>query len=139
MSARKREGDGATPVGIYPLRRLLYRPDRGKRPHVALPIHAIRPGEGWSDDPKDPNYNRMIRLPSAYSAETLCRGDHLYDLVLVIGHNDRPRVRGRGSAVFIHLAKPGYTPTEGCIALSRPDFLALLREVTPDTLIEIRG
>ncbi|MFD0985773.1 L,D-transpeptidase family protein [Methyloligella solikamskensis] len=139
VSALKHEGDGTTPVGRYPLRALLYRADRVSRPQTELPVHAIGDDDGWSDDPKDRNYNRMIRLPSLRSAEGLKRQDHLYDLVLVMGYNDLPRVRGKGSAVFVHLARPGYTPTEGCVALSKRDFLALLAEIGPETEIEIRG
>ncbi len=139
VSALKREGDGASPLGLWPLRALMYRADRVARPQTSLPIHAIGDDDGWSDDAADRNYNRMVRLPSPRSAEGLMRQDHLYDLILVMGYNDRPRVRGKGSAIFIHLARPGYLPTEGCIALSKPDFLALLREVGPETRIEIRG
>ncbi|ODA68015.1 L,D-transpeptidase catalytic domain [Methyloligella halotolerans] len=139
LGVLKREGDGLTPLGVFPLRQLLYRDDRVMRPRTLIPVHAIRASDGWSDDSDDRNYNRMIALPSPRSAETLKREDHLYDLVLVMGYNDCPRVRGRGSAVFIHLARPEYTPTEGCIALSKRDFLALLREVGPGTRIEVRG
>lgn len=139
ITALKREGDGATPLGVFPLRMLLYRADRTRWPSTVLPSHAIGPDDGWSDDPADRNYNRMIRLPSMGSAEGLKRQDHLYDLVLVMGYNDLPRVRGRGSAIFIHLARPGYLPTEGCIAVSKRDFLALIREAGPKTVIEIRG
>lgn len=139
ISALKREGDGATPAGCFLLRRLLYRRGRVMPPRSALPASAISSNDGWSDDPADRNYNRMIRLPSRRSAEELKRQDHLYDLILVMGYNDMPRVRGKGSAVFIHLARPGYQPTEGCIALSKRDLLALLRQAGPETLIEIRG
>jgi len=139
VSALKREGDGASPLGVWPLRFSMYRADRVARPQTSLGVHAIGKDDGWSDDPADRNYNRMIRLPSPRSAEGLKREDHLYDLVLVVGYNDHPRSRGKGSAIFIHLARPGYAPTEGCVALSKRDFLALLREVGPETKIEIRG
>jgi L,D-peptidoglycan transpeptidase YkuD (ErfK/YbiS/YcfS/YnhG family) len=125
----KREGDGGTPLGRFPVRLVLYRADRAFRPRVPLPLHAIRETDGWCDDPGDRNYNRLIRLPSARSAEGLKRDDHLYDLVLVLGYNDRPRIKGKGSAIFVHLARPGYTPTEGCIAFSRRDLLAVLAEI----------
>jgi L,D-peptidoglycan transpeptidase YkuD (ErfK/YbiS/YcfS/YnhG family) len=108
------------------------------RPRTRLPVRAIRADDGWCDDPTSRNYNRLIKLPSKRSAEGLRREDHLYDLVLVLGYNDRPRVRGRGSAIFVHLARPGYTPTEGCIALSRRDLSALLAQVGPRTLLDIR-
>jgi len=125
----KREGDGGTPLGRFPIRLVLYRADRALRPRGPLPVRAIRETDGWCDDPADRNYNRLIRLPSLRSAEGLKRADDLYDFVLVLGYNDRPRIRGRGSAIFVHLARPGYTPTEGCIAFSRRDLLAVLAEI----------
>jgi L,D-peptidoglycan transpeptidase YkuD (ErfK/YbiS/YcfS/YnhG family) len=133
----KREGDGGTPLGRLPIRLVLYRPDRIRRPRTPLPVHAIRADDGWCDDPTDRNYNRLIRLPSPSSAERLMRADRLYDLVLVLGYNDRPRIKGKGSAIFVHLARPGYTPTEGCIALSRRDLLAVLAEVRRGTTIAV--
>lgn len=125
----KREGDGGTPLGRFPIRVVLYRADRVSRPRVPLPIRAIRPDDGWSDDPSDRNYNRLIRLRSKQSAEGLMRDDNLYDYVLVLGYNDRPRIKGRGSAIFVHLARPEYTSTEGCIAFSRADLTAVLAEI----------
>ena len=133
----KREGDGGTPMGRFPIRLVLYRPDRVPRPRTPLPVHAIRADDGWCDDPADRNYNRLIRLPSPRSAEGLMRPDALYDLVLVLGYNDRPRIKGKGSAIFVHLARPGYTPTEGCIAFSRRDLLAVLAEVRRGTTIVV--
>ncbi|ODR97314.1 hypothetical protein AUC69_11840 [Methyloceanibacter superfactus] len=131
----KREGDGGTPLGRFPIRLVLYRADRGRRPRTSLPVRAIRDTDGWCDDPLDRNYNRLITLPSSRSAEGLKRGDHLYDLVFVLGYNDRPRMRGKGSAIFMHLARDGYTPTEGCIALSRRDLDAVLAEIRRGTEI----
>jgi L,D-peptidoglycan transpeptidase YkuD (ErfK/YbiS/YcfS/YnhG family) len=135
LRALKREGDGGTPLGRFPVRWVLYRADRLARPHTKLPLHAIRDSDGWCDDPSDRNYNRLIRLPSRRSAEGLKRSDALYDLVLVLGYNDRPRVRGRGSAIFVHLARPGFTPTDGCIALARHDLLMLLSQLRRGSVI----
>jgi L,D-peptidoglycan transpeptidase YkuD (ErfK/YbiS/YcfS/YnhG family) len=129
MRALKREGDGGTPLGRFLVRQVLYRADRVPRPRTALPVRAIRDDDGWCDDPADRNYNRLIDLPSRRSAEGLKREDHLYDLVLVLGYNDRPRVRGRGSAIFVHLARAGFTPTDGCIALTQHDLTMLLSEL----------
>ena len=109
IRALKREGDGGTPLGRFPIRQVLYRADRGPRPRTELPVRTIREDDGWCDDPSDRNYNRLIKLPSKGSAEGLKRTDHLYDLVLVLGYNDLPRVRGKGSAIFVHLARPGLT------------------------------
>jgi len=129
----KREGDGGTPLGRFPVRLVLYRADRISRPRTPLPVRAIRATDGWCDDPADRNYNRLITLPSTQSAERLKRDDDLYDLVLVLGYNDRPRIKGKGSAIFVHLAREGHTPTEGCIAFSRADLLAVLAELRRGT------
>jgi L,D-peptidoglycan transpeptidase YkuD (ErfK/YbiS/YcfS/YnhG family) len=125
----KREGDGGTPLGRFPIRLVLYRTDRVSRPRVPLPVRAIRADDAWCDDPDDRNYNRLIRLSSKRNVESLMRDDPLYDYVLVLGYNDRPRIKGRGSAIFVHLARRRYTPTEGCIAFSRVDFSAVLAEI----------
>jgi L,D-peptidoglycan transpeptidase YkuD (ErfK/YbiS/YcfS/YnhG family) len=119
------------------VRQVLYRADRGPRPRTQIPVRAIHDADGWCDDPADRNYNRLIKLPSRRSAEGLKRADRLYDLVLVLGYNDVPRVRGRGSAIFIHLARPGLTPTDGCIALSQHDLRMLLAQLRPDSTISI--
>jgi L,D-peptidoglycan transpeptidase YkuD (ErfK/YbiS/YcfS/YnhG family) len=137
IRALKREGDLGTPLGRFPVRHVLYRADRIPRPRTVLPVRAIRDHDGWCDDPADRNYNRLIALPSRRSAEGLKRGDHLYDLVLVIGYNDLPRVRGKGSAIFVHLARPGFTPTEGCIALNRRDLTMLLAELRSGSSIAV--
>lgn len=127
----KREGDGATPAGCFPLRRLLFRPDRGPPPATALPAEALTPAHGWCDDPSHPDYNREVRLPHPARCESLWRDDGLYDLIVVLGHNDAPVVPGLGSAVFLHLARDGYAATEGCVALGRDDLLALLALLAP--------
>ncbi|MGL4960592.1 MAG: L,D-transpeptidase family protein [Inquilinus sp.] len=134
----KREGDGATPTGRFPLRRALYRPDCGPAPATALPCAAIAPKDGWCDDPADPAYNRPVRLPYPARHERMWRDDALYDLVIVIGHNDDPPVAGLGSAVFVHLARPDWAPTEGCVALARADLLELLAAAGPGDSLVIR-
>jgi L,D-peptidoglycan transpeptidase YkuD (ErfK/YbiS/YcfS/YnhG family) len=116
--ALKREGDGATPMGLFTVCQVLYRPDRVSRPRTSLPVQAVRRSDGWCDDARDGNYNRKVRLPYGASAETLWRDDHMYDVVVILDHNRRPRTKGRGSAIFMHIARPGYAPTAGCIALS---------------------
>ncbi len=133
LRALKREGDGGTPLGRFPIRRVLYRADRVPRPRVPFPVRAIRGGDGWCEDPADRNYNRLVKISPRSAADRLQRADHLYDVILVLGHNDRPRVRGKGSAIFVHLARDGLTPTAGCIALSRRDLLALLAELRSDS------
>jgi L,D-peptidoglycan transpeptidase YkuD (ErfK/YbiS/YcfS/YnhG family) len=128
IGVQKREGDGATPCGAFALRRVFYRPDREPRPQTALPCQATAPTDGWCDAPSDAAYNRLVALPYPASAENLWREDGLYDLIAVLGHNDDPVVPGQGSAIFLHLAAPDYTPTAGCIALARNDLLAVFRD-----------
>ncbi len=123
---RKREGDGATPAGLLPLRRLHYRADRGPIPATALPRSPIAPDDGWCDDPAHPDYNRLVRRPFAASHEEMWRSDDLYDIVGELGWNDAPVVPGRGSAIFLHLARADYGPTAGCVALARADLLEVL-------------
>ena len=137
-AADKREGDGATPLGVWPIRRLLYRPDRGPPPATGLPTAPIAPEDGWCDAPLDPAYNRPVRLPYPASAERMWRDDHLYDLVGVLAHNDDPPVPGMGSAIFLHLASHDYSPTAGCVALAWDDMLKLLSLAGPGSAIEVR-
>lgn len=133
----KREGDGGTPLGRFPMRQVLYRADRIPRPRTKLPVRAIRADDGWCENPADRNYNRLVKLSPRSGADRLQRADQLYDLVLVLGHNDRPRVKGKGSAIFVHLARPGYAPTAGCIALAKRDLLTLLAQARPDSAIVV--
>ncbi len=134
----KREGDGVTPIGRFGLVSVLYRPDRLRRPDTALPVAAIRRESGWCDDPQDRHYNRPVRLPFAASHEALWRSDHLYDLLVVLDFNLlRPR-RGAGSAIFLHLAAPGFTPTAGCVAVTEQIMRRILARAGPGTVIDIR-
>jgi L,D-peptidoglycan transpeptidase YkuD (ErfK/YbiS/YcfS/YnhG family) len=133
IRADKREGDGATPVGLLPLREVLYRADRIPAPNSAVPVRPLAPSDGWCDDPAHPAYNRPIRLPTAARAEALWRDDASYDIIGVLGWNDDPVQPGRGSAIFLHVARPDFAPTEGCIALA-PD---VLRHVIAQGLTEI--
>lgn len=137
IKANKREGDGGTPRGIFRLKRLWWRPDRLARPRTALPVHPIGREDAWSEDPQDRRYNRPVRRRAGEPGDRLWRDDHLYDLIVEIDHNDRPRIAGRGSAVFIHLARPGFTPTAGCVGLERNRLLRLLTRLGPKTRIEI--
>lgn len=137
VSKAKREGDGTTPVGDFPLRRAYYRPDRVAEPDTGLPCRPLKIDDGWCDEPTDPCYNRLVRLPHGGSAETLWRDDALYDIIVVIGFNDDPIERGRGSAIFLHLAKPDYAPTEGCVAVAPGDIGPILAKLGPESLIRI--
>lgn len=133
----KTEGDGATPLGQYRLRRVLYRADRLETPVTRLPVRAIRPDDGWCDAPDDPAYNRPVRLPYPASAETLTREDALYDIIVILAHNDSPPVPGLGSAIFFHLEKQDYRPTLGCVAISRADMLEVLKGADAQTVLDI--
>ncbi len=133
----KREGDGTTPAGRFLLRRVMYRPDRLERPATVLPVGELEPADGWCDDPGDPLYNKPVRLPFAAGHEVLWRGDGIYDLMVVLGHNDDPVAAGKGSAVFLHVARPGYPPTGGCVALALDDLLELLGDCAPETFLRV--
>jgi L,D-peptidoglycan transpeptidase YkuD (ErfK/YbiS/YcfS/YnhG family) len=122
----KREGDGATPAGLLPLRRVLYRADRVRPPDCTVPVEPVAPTDGWCDDPSHRDYNRMVRLPHEGRYEELWRQDALYDLIGVLGWNDAPVHRDRGSAIFLHVAQRDYGPTEGCVALAVGDLQRVL-------------
>ncbi len=136
VRADKTEGDEATPAGLLTLRRVLYRADRGRMPACAVPVEPLAPDDGWCDDPTHRDYNRMVRLPHPARHERLWRDDAVYDVIGVLGWNDSPVERGRGSAIFLHVARLNLSPTEGCIALPEP----VLRQVLAAGLdaIEVR-
>jgi L,D-peptidoglycan transpeptidase YkuD (ErfK/YbiS/YcfS/YnhG family) len=134
----KREGDGATPAGLFPLRRVLFRPDRVNAPRCVLPVAPIAREDGWCDDPANAAYNRQVRLPFGGRHEILWRDDGVYDLIVIIGHNDDPPIAGKGSAIFVHVARPDFAPTEGCVALAMPDLLRVLEGVDADSRVNIR-
>jgi L,D-peptidoglycan transpeptidase YkuD (ErfK/YbiS/YcfS/YnhG family) len=138
IKANKREGDGATPRGTFRLIRLWFRADRGPRPMTELPLRRIGPLDAWCEDPADRRYNRPFRLAPGQAGDRLRREDHLYDLIIEIDHNVRPRIARHGSAVFIHLARPGFRPTAGCIGLQGGTLRRLLARLGPRTRIEIQ-
>ena len=133
----KREGDGASPLGLWPIRRVLYRADRIARPTTSLPLSVIQPHDGWCDAPDDPAYNQFVGLPYPASAEALWREDGVYDIVVILGHNDDPPVSQMGSAIFLHLARPDWTPTQGCVALQMRDLLHVLAMAEPGAVLAI--
>lgn len=135
--ADKVEGDGATPVGSFRLKRVFYRGDRLQRPMTRLPVQEIHEDDGWCDDTDDPAYNTLIKCPFKARHEAMWRDDNLYDVVIEISHNDDPPIPGDGSAIFIHIAKPNYEATQGCIALAQSDLLKILETASTDTRIVI--
>ncbi len=137
VRAEKCEGDGVTPVGVFALRRVLYRADRMAAPETGLKVAPIGESDGWCDDSGDPNYNRPVALPYTASHERLWREDAVYDLIVVLGHNDDPPQPGLGSAIFLHVARPEYEPTQGCVALALGDLLAVLAVCEPGDVIRV--
>ena len=129
ISDQKREGDGATPIGNFPLRRVFYRPDRLEKPETVLQTVALTETSGWCDDPDEKVYNTLIELPFSGSHEVMWREDAAYDVVVELGYNDAPAAPGRGSAIFLHVQKNNFSPTEGCVAVELPTLLNILKAV----------
>jgi len=143
-AAHKCEGDGATPEGTWPMRKLHYRADRLAAPATGLPSRKIEMDDGWCDAPNDPAYNRPVKLPYPARTETLMRDDALYNIIIELGYNDAPPVAGKGSAIFFHVARaedgkgtPAFKPTEGCVAVEQEDLLAIAAQLTRDMVMRI--
>ena len=134
----KREGDGATPRGRFRLVRLWWRADRSPRPATTLPSRRIGPQDAWCEDPSGRRYNRHVLVPADGAGDRLRRADHLYDFIIEISHNARPRVTRRGSAVFIHVARPDLGPSAGCVTMPKARLRGLLRKLGARTRIIIR-
>ncbi len=133
----KREGDGASPIGFWPFRHVFYRADRLEKPVTDLPVTALQADDGWCDAPENHQYNKAVKLPYPASHERLWRSDAVYDLIIVLGFNDEPVISGRGSAIFLHLARETYTPTRGCIALNLTDMKTVLSHAGPQQGLRI--
>lgn len=134
----KREGDGKTPLGRWPMREILFRADRLPLPVTSLPVRVLNPRDGWCENPDDPAYNKPVRLPYRVAVDAMWRDDHLYDLIVVLGYNDAPVRAGAGSAIFMHIARPDYAPTAGCVALRQEDLLAVLREADAGSCVVVK-
>ncbi|MBV8889588.1 MAG: L,D-transpeptidase family protein [Alphaproteobacteria bacterium] len=139
IRADKKEGDGATPSGTFPLLSGFYRADRVPALRTDLAMRPLGRADGWVDDPADPDYNRLVALPYPARVEELWREDGLYDVLVVIGYNTDPVVPGAGSAIFLHVARPDFSPTDGCVAVARDTLIALLRVLGPGSTITIRA
>ena len=137
IRANKREGDGGTPKGKFRPRRLWWRADRHPRPRTFLPVRAIRPEDAWCEDPQSRHYNQPVRLDRDRGGDRLKRDDHLYDFIVEIDHNSSPRIAGRGSAVFFHLARENFSPTAGCVSMTKGAMLRLLQRLGSETKIVI--
>ena len=137
LAVRKVEGDGATPVGTYRLEEVYFRADRLGRFPTGLSLFALRQQDGWCDAIGDRNYNRLVCHPYAGRAEQLWRQDELYEVVAVLSFNRLPRIQGRGSAIFLHVARPGFAPTEGCIAMRKHELVRLLGKLRRGDAVSI--
>jgi L,D-peptidoglycan transpeptidase YkuD (ErfK/YbiS/YcfS/YnhG family) len=137
IRANKREGDGGTPKGTFRPRQLWWRADRSPRPRTFLAVRAIGPEDAWCEDPSSRHYNQPVRRHRSGGGDRLKRDDHLYDFIVEIDHNCSPRIKGRGSAVFLHLARENFGPTAGCVSMTKSAMLRLLARLGPDTKIVI--
>ena len=137
-AAAKREGDGASPAGVWALTGLYWRADRGRRPATALAATPLGPQQGWAEALEDPAYNRPIRHPHPFPADRMARGDRLYDICVITSHNTNPVAPGAGSAIFVHLWRRPRWPTAGCIAFRRPDLAWILARWRPASRLVIR-
>jgi L,D-peptidoglycan transpeptidase YkuD (ErfK/YbiS/YcfS/YnhG family) len=137
IRANKREGDGGTPKGTFHPLRLWWRSDRHRRPSTFLPVRTIGAKDAWCEDVSSRHYNQPVRLASNQGGDRLTRDDHLYDFIIEIDHNTHPRIAGRGSAVFLHLARTDFSPTAGCVSMTRSAMLRLLKRLGPETKIVI--
>ena len=135
----KSEGDGMTPIGIWPVRCLYFRPDRITLPSCALTQIPITPDMGWCDDPEHHDYNKEVRLPFGASHEMMWRDDHAYDVVIPLGYNDDQPIPHNGSAIFFHLLHDGKDVTAGCVAIARDHMISILPKLTTKTVVRIVG
>jgi L,D-peptidoglycan transpeptidase YkuD (ErfK/YbiS/YcfS/YnhG family) len=145
ITADKKEGDGKTPVGVFPLREILFRADKISKNellNISLPLHAIKQYDGWCDEPQNKDYNKMVNLDHfdlRISHEDLYRDDDLYDLLIVVGYNDDPVIPYKGSAIFIHIAKPNYLGTAGCVGFSRSDLLKIIHQLDANSNLIVQN
>lgn len=138
VSSTKQEGDMATPAGTFPLPFGMWRPDRIKLPDTDLPMRPLQQAHAWVDDPNDPKYNQLVELPYPAHTEEMWRADGIYDLLAVVGYNMNPTQPGAGSAIFLHIARPNFAPTEGCVAIERSALLKLIPLLGRESTLTIR-
>ncbi|MEO1330374.1 MAG: L,D-transpeptidase family protein [Pseudomonadota bacterium] len=134
----KREGDGATPIGVFSFETVYWRPDRRAHPRLSLPARRIGVHDGWSDDPEDPLYNQPVRRPHPWRCERMRRPDPLYDMVIVFDANRDPIIPGGGSALFVHVWRAPRYPTAGCIAFRKPDLLWIAERLAPESRLIVQ-
>ena len=137
LSNKKCEGDGCTPIGHFKITKILYRPDKINDYEFVLDSEVITKLDGWCDDINSDLYNQKIKFPFELSAEHLYRNDDLYDVVCIIDYNLNPIIRGKGSAIFLHVASDDYSPTHGCIAIKKDELLQIAIHLEKDSKIFI--
>jgi L,D-peptidoglycan transpeptidase YkuD (ErfK/YbiS/YcfS/YnhG family) len=137
VNEKIKEGDNITPKGIFKITKIYYRADKIKKIKTLIKKIKIKKNMGWCDDPKSDAYNQLINLPNKYNYEKLYRKDNIYDLIIALNYNMNPTIKNKGSAIFIHIAKKNYSPTKGCIALSKIDLLEILNKINSNTKIKI--
>lgn len=135
---RKREGDAGTPAGCLAVLSGFFRPDRTARPRSRLPFVALRRNHGWCDEASSSLYNTLVCLPLRHHHERLWREDRLYDTVIVLNYNMKPRKKGCGSAIFFHLADQSFSATAGCVAISPSDMRRLLPRLARKSVLIVR-
>lgn len=137
ITNNKVEGDGCTPAGKYSIIQIYYRQDRVVLPSINIPLTAMSQNFGWCDDVSSDHYNKIITFPFKQKAEILFRNDNIYDILCIINYNQNPVIKNKGSAIFLHIARPSYAGTEGCIALNKSDLIQLLTKINTKTNIQI--
>ncbi len=139
LTMNKSEGDGCTPLGTYKINKILYRPDKINNHEFSLDSEIIEEWGGWCDDIESDLYNQKIKFPFNHSAEHLYRSDDLYDIICVIDYNLNPIIKGKGSAIFLHVASEDYSPTHGCVAIRKDNLLQIATELEKDSTITINN
>jgi len=137
ISIKKKEGDFITPKGTFKIREIFYRKDRVQNLITRLKKTVIRKNMGWCDDPKSKKYNKLIYFPFKHSAEKLYRRENIYDIILVLNFNMNPVKKNKGSAIFIHVAKKNFQPTQGCIALDKSELIKMVKSIKINTIVKI--
>ncbi len=137
LSKNKTEGDGCTPVGTFKLNKIMYRPDKINNFKSNLETEIIEKRDGWCDDINSELYNQKIIFPYELSAENLYRDDDLYDLICIIDYNLNPIIKGKGSAIFLHVARSDYSPTHGCVAIKKDELIEIAIKLNRDSSIQI--
>ena len=137
ITVKKLEGDYKTPSGLFNFNTIFYRKDRLPKIKAVLPKIVIKKNMGWCDDPKSKHYNNLIKFPFNFGAEKLWLSKNIYDVIVVINYNMKPVIKRKGSAIFLHIAKKNYTPTRGCVAISKKDMKLLVSKINVKTKLRI--